>query len=78
MSRKPVVPTHRATLETGETVDYAGAHPTHWTFGREETVTSNGEKVRQPGRVRTARVVSVAPLSAYPDASYVSEDDEDE
>ena len=58
-------PTHRAVLETGESVDYRGAHPTHWTFGGAD---ADGKRDGSP--VRIARVTSVYPLSAS------AEDDE--
>jgi hypothetical protein len=58
---KPVKPTHRATLVTGETVDYAGAHPTHWTFGG-----TDAEGKRDGSPVRTVPVASIVPLESFP------------
>lgn len=68
--KKEVKPTHRAVLSTGETVDYAGAHPTHWSFGG---VDADGNRDGSP--VRTVPVTSVHHLSEFPD--YEEDEDED-
>lgn len=73
MARKPVVPTHRAVLATGETVDYGGAHITHWSFGGVDSDGKpNGEKPR------VVPVVDRFPLNVLPENHNPDEDDEDE
>ena len=72
VKKKVTVPTHRATLATGETVDFHGAHPTAWTFGGAD---EKGEK--DGSRVRSVPVVSIHPLSVFDDAAGNADDDED-
>lgn len=69
-AKKPVVPTHRAVLATGETVDYGGAHPTHWSFGGVDgDGKPNGE------RPRVVPVVNRFPLNILPEV-HVTDPDE--
>lgn len=63
---KEVKPTHRAHLANGESVEYAGAHPTHWSFGG---VDSEGN--RDGSRVR------VVPVSYVEELPQDEEEDED-
>lgn len=76
-AKLPANPTHRATLATGETVDYYGppfgAHHTHWSFGG---VDSEGKPDGSP--VRVVPVTSVAPIHVFPDAPQSTDEDEDE
>ena len=70
MARKPVVQTHRAILATGETVDYGGAHITHWSFGG---VDADGKK--NGTHIRKVPVVTRFPLNILPENA---PDDDDE
>lgn len=73
----PANPTYRATLVSGEQVDYYGppygSHPTHWTFGG---VDSEGNKDGSP--VRTVPVASISELKAHPDAPPPADDEDDD
>jgi len=69
MARKVFRATHRAVLATGETIDYYGAHPTHWTFGG---VDADGK--RDGSKVRKVAVVDRYPLTSV--AGYEDDDGE--
>lgn len=58
---------HRAVLLNGETVEYEGAHPTHWTFGG---VDKDGKPDGSP--VQTVAVQAIIP-GTWPEDDYESD-----
>lgn len=58
---------HRAILINGETVEYEGAHPTHWTFGG---VDKDGRMDGSP--VQTVAVQAIIP-GTWPEDDYESD-----
>lgn len=58
---------HRAILINGETIEYEGAHPTHWTFGG---VDKDGKMDGSP--VQTVAVQAIIP-GTWPEDDYESD-----
>ena len=73
MAKKPLVQTHRAVLVTGETIDYKGAHPTHWSYGGAD---ADGKPDGSP--VRVVPVMMRYPLTATEEGARAAAEADDE